>query len=189
MPDQPERDPEDFSFGFVAGLSAKTHMPFVNIHWGEHMAQVPPFIARQLGEQAFEVAEAAEADAAVFHMLTTMMGLEEDKAGVFIANLRVARAAVDTRPEATFAFGDTGIEDQGAVGNLPEKVAGQHRFMVAASYAVSGDEIELAFAGEQMHLDHETRFALVMGCYDCEQEYAACKGQPCPGDPGDPTVK
>jgi hypothetical protein len=137
MSDQTETDPDDFSFGFVSGISAQTKLPFVNIHWGDRMAQVPPFIARQLGQQAFQVAEAAESDAAVFHMLTEGIGLDEDKAGAF------------------------------------------------ASYSVSPEAISTAFAGESLYLDHESRFALVIGCYDCEQDYDACKDQPCLGDPAD----
>lgn len=185
MSDQSETDSEDFSFGFEALVSAHNHLPFVNIRWGNRNAQVPPFIARQLGLQALEVAESAEGDAAVFHMLVEDMGLDADKASVFIAQLRHARAHVDTSPEATFTFGDTGVEDQGASGALPEKVPGEHRFMVAASYVVSAEELRGAFEGDQMHLDHESRFALVMGCYDCEQDYEKCVGTPCLGDPAD----
>jgi hypothetical protein len=57
--------------------------------------------------------------------------------------------------------------------------------MVAASYSVSPEAISTAFAGESLYLDHESRFALVIGCYDCEQDYDACKDQPCLGDPAD----
>jgi hypothetical protein len=183
MSDQTETDPDDFSFGFVSGISAQTKLPFVNIHWGDRMAQVPPFIARQLGQQAFQVAEAAESDAAVFHMLTEGIGLDE--AGAFVAQLRDARDVISTEPEVTFAFRETGIVDEGAAGGLPDKVKGEHRFMVAASYSVSPEAISTAFAGESLYLDHESRFALVIGCYDCEQDYDACKDQPCLGDPAD----
>jgi hypothetical protein len=186
MPDETETDEADFHFGFEAMVSARTHEPIVVIRWGDRGAQVPPFIARQLGQQAFEVAESAESDAAVFHMLTTDIGLDDEKAGAFVGGLRHARARVDSRPEASFEFHDqSGVEDEGASGKLPDKVPGQHRFMVAASYSVSAEELALAIEGEQMHLDHETRFSLVMGCLDCEQDYDACKDQPCLGDPAD----
>lgn len=189
MSDQTEtplgEPPSPFSFGFASGISSRTGEPFVHIQWGDRAATVPPFVARQLGAQAFDVANAAETDASVFHMVTTEMGLDEQHAAAFVSQLREHRLAMDSRPDAIFAFRETDTVDGGGSGRLPDKVEGEHRFMVAASYAISADALGAAFEGEEMHLDHESRFALVMGCFDCEQEYGDCKDTPCPGDPAE----
>ena len=193
MSDQTETEPSEPEepsgrFGFSSGVSHRTGQPFVDLTWGDRRAQVPPFIARQIGMQALEVAEAAVSDAAVFRLLVESMGAEEAQAGAFVAMLRDHRYAVDEAPEATFAFRETDFEDQGETGNLPEKVEGKHRWVVMAGYSLDDQSVALAFEGEEMHLDHENRFALTVGCYDCEQTYNAAKGEPCPGDPEQLTV-
>jgi hypothetical protein len=185
LSDQPETEPADFEFAFESGISARTGAPFVLIRWGDRAAQVPPFTARQIGAQAFDVANAAESDAAIFHVMVDDMELDEGRAAQFVAGLRAKRVQWDSTPEAQFAFHDTDAEDEGASGKLPDKVPGKHRWMVAASYSIRADEVELAMDGEQIHLDHETRFSLVIGCFDCEQPYQLAKGQPCSGDPDD----
>lgn len=75
------------------------------------------------------------------------------------------------------------IYDQGNGGHLPDKVEGQHRWIMAVSYALSNGQIAAARAGSRVNLDHENRVAMAIGCWDCEESYDVARASPCPGDP------
>lgn len=66
-----------------------------------------------------------------------------------------------------------GKYDQGAQGRLAAKIPGKHRWMILAAYAVSEDSVwaEVNGDGGATYLDHETRFSLSLGCWDCEQQF------------------
>ena len=58
---------------------------------GMFVGQLPPDIVRGLGQQCFEVAEAAEVDAIIFGLLKNKFGLDEPSIAAFITDLRNAR--------------------------------------------------------------------------------------------------
>lgn len=72
--------------------------------------------------------------------------------------------------------------DQGAMGKPPDKVAGQHRWIVLATYVISNGQAAAAESGARVNLDHENRIGLHTGCLDCEGEYNEVKGKPCPAE-------
>ena len=80
-----------------------------------------------------------------------------------------------------------GAYDQGSAATLPPKVAGRHRWIITAAYLVTEESVaneERAQAEGSFtpsFLDHETRFALNLGCWDCEQPWPEIKaGSRCP---------
>lgn len=65
-----------------------------------------------------------------------------------------------------------GVYDQGRTASLPPKQPGKHRWILTCSYVVTEESVrgEMDGTGES-YLDHETRFAMGLGCWDCEQPY------------------
>lgn len=61
---------------------------------------------------------------------------------------------------------------------MPDKVLGKHRWIVIATYAVTGEALAAASRGEDVLLDQENLVFLAPGCVDCEQQYPA--PEPCP---------
>lgn len=78
---------------------------------------------------------------------------------------------------------DTGLYEPAdtKVQELPPKVPGKHRWIVATAYSVAEDQLTAAFEGADAYFDHENRVSLGIGCWDCEQEYPEIQpGSFCP---------
>lgn len=94
---------------------------------------------------------------------------------------RAARALAKTatRPGAPRVSGvitDTGqFEQAHAMGSLPPKKLGVHRWILTTAHTVSDAMVrnELAARSDEpfaaTYLDHESRFAISIGCWDCEK--------------------
>lgn len=68
--------------------------------------------------------------------------------------------------------------------DLPEKIAGRHRWILSTGYNVTDTEAATAHEGVRMVLmGPEKLISYGVGCYDCEQIYSQCVASPCPGDP------
>lgn len=65
-----------------------------------------------------------------------------------------------------------------AVGALPPKQPGRHRWVAITTHAVSEDAVRRAHRGQQVHLDHESMIDVNVGCIDCERPYHPSVG-PC----------
>ncbi len=53
---------------------------------------------------------------------------------------------------------------------LPEKVAGEHRWTAVASWVLSLDQVEHAMDADRLKImDQENLMYLAIGCFDCEQ--------------------
>lgn len=67
---------------------------------------------------------------------------------------------------------EDGIYDQGAHAQLPTKEPGRHRWVLIASYTVTEESVFAEARGDgATFLDHENRYAMSLGCIDCEQPY------------------
>lgn len=96
-------------------------------------------------------------------------------------------AAADARPVAGIYY-DTGeLDSTSSLADLPPKVPGRHRWTVVAGYVITEAQIETERAvrrGEVRPpsvLDHENRFLLAIGCYDCERSVEEIgEDEPCP---------
>jgi hypothetical protein len=65
---------------------------FVHVANGAHLrAQLDVGQAKELGIRLLEAAEAAESDAGLFRLLTKKIGLDFQKAGIMVAELRHER--------------------------------------------------------------------------------------------------
>ena len=62
--------------------------------------------------------------------------------------------------------------------NLPDKVEGEHRWIVAVAYTIA-DPWKVGVK----HMDQENLISVSTGCYDCEQPWRADVDRHCPGDP------
>lgn len=101
-----------------------------------------------------------------------------------------AEAKRHGRDPVVGVYTESAFVDTGSAAELPAKVAGRHRWIVTAGYTVSDQvahivETELA-GGPPIPtlLDHESRFMLACGCYDCEAALGdIAVGSHCPGDP------
>jgi hypothetical protein len=61
---------------------------------------------------------------------------------------------------------------------LPTKVPGEHRWIVAATWAAPKAMVETAFDPDQLKLmDNENLLALSIGCWDCEQPLGAIEAR------------
>lgn len=72
---------------------------------------------------------------------------------------------------------EMGADDARALAKMPRKVPGQHRWIATAGYVVTEEQ---AAGGNDVILDHESRFQFGVGCIDCEQEFNEARGTPCP---------
>lgn len=68
---------------------------------------------------------------------------------------------------------------------------GEHVWVAVAAYRVSPEALRVASA-QGVHLDRENLASVEVGCYVCEQPWAArlayrqCPGEPAPSDPQQP---
>lgn len=99
-------------------------------------------------------------------------------------------------PRVAGVITDTGQWEQAAaMGRLPAKVPGRHRWIATAAYVVpeamvrnevrwqTGDQ-----SGGPTYLDHEARFDFSLGCWDCEEPLGVITPDtPCPA-PANPAV-
>jgi hypothetical protein len=69
--------------------------------------------------------------------------------------------------------------DQGAIGKLPEKQTGRHRWIVITTYTITDGQAAAADAGARVNLDHENRIGIQVGCLDCEGEYHLIRTERC----------
>lgn len=59
-----------------------------------------------------------------------------------------------------------------SLGQLPAKIPGRHRWIVTCAWYLTDNEAADAFKpDEQVHLDHENRLMMMVGCWDCEQPH------------------
>lgn len=64
---------------------------------------------------------------------------------------------------------------------FPPKVDGRHRWIATGGYTLSDFEAAAGIDGTgQVILSPTKLVAFSVGCVDCEQEYRACRGAPCP---------
>lgn len=75
------------------------------------------------------------------------------------------------------------------VGELPDRVPGEHRWIATAGFHVTEEAVRRAHTGDPAdftYLDHENLFVLGLACYDCEQPLGVIQpGSRCPGDPAE----
>lgn len=62
---------------------------------------------------------------------------------------------------------------------LPEKLAGQHRWVAAASFVLDMPDRLLEDAATHKLLDDRNMMYLGVGCWDCERSFGEASGQPC----------
>jgi hypothetical protein len=74
------------------------------------------------------------------------------------------------------------VFDQGALGKLPDKEPGRHRWVVLATYTVPQTLLAAAMSGARVNLDHENRIGINAGCLDCEKPWADASGTRCDAD-------
>lgn len=58
-------------------------------------------------------------------------------------------------------------------GELPPKQGRAHRWVAIVSYALTQGQAVSAHEGNAVNLDEKNRLSVVVGCWDCEQEYPA----------------
>jgi hypothetical protein len=83
------------SFTIMSGYGANTQQPYVEIN-GPSFAQISPENARELAQNLYAAAEAADTDAFLVQHLQQAVGLEPEKAIHFLANFREWRDALRT---------------------------------------------------------------------------------------------
>lgn len=91
-----ERDMDDFSTS--SGVALRDGRPFIAIHWQGAQGQVSPDTMREVAAQCFQVAEAAELDAALFNFLTKATGVDVNLAARMLGDLRIFRGEQPDRP-------------------------------------------------------------------------------------------
>lgn len=69
--------------------------------------------------------------------------------------------------------------DMGMRERLPNKVKGQHRWVVTVAHYITPEQI---FGRGAIPLDPMTRIQTAIGCFDCEYEWGASPVD-CPGVP------
>jgi hypothetical protein len=70
-----------------------------------------------------------------------------------------------------------------ARGELPDKVAGKHRYVVMVTYTITRHQASAMFDGSRVVLGEEQMLPPPMvGCLDCELPYNQAKGAPCEAD-------
>ena len=97
------------------------------------------------------------------------------KTPVLIAGEGIVAAALGTEYEAT------------GHAELPDKVAGKHRWIAAGSWVLRDIDVEKAHDADTMKfLDNENLFQLSIGCWDCEQPLGQIDfGSVCPAEGDD----
>lgn len=64
---------------------------------------------------------------------------------------------------------------------LPPKVPGVHRWVATVAYVLTDDQARAALPDQpEVTLAPSMVMACVVGCWDCELEYEAAAGYPCP---------
>lgn len=80
-------------------------------------------------------------------------------------------------PEQRYKLYDTDSYDQAALGQLPPKAVGKHRWVALASYVLTEAEVRSETASREggafkpTLLDNRNRWAFSIGCVDCGQQY------------------
>lgn len=82
----------DESFQLESGVSSSTREGFVVLRWGPMSGQMDALQCRRQALVFLAVAEAAVQDAALLKFMTEHIGIDEDKVGHLIGDLRSARA-------------------------------------------------------------------------------------------------
>lgn len=85
----------DRQLEFTSMVSSSTQEPMIRITWGDHEAQIEPFLARQVAGQILDVCHAAEADAFMFSMLVDKVGLSNEQAYAVLNDFRSSRAQME----------------------------------------------------------------------------------------------
>lgn len=67
---------------------------------------------------------------------------------------------------------------------LPDKEPGRHRWIATTAHVLTDGQARDAYReGQRIVLGVSNLLDLSVGCWDCEQPWQECHGQPCPGDP------
>lgn len=75
-----------------------------------------------------------------------------------------------------------GSTDSGAMGQLPAKVPGEHRWTAVAAYVLTSAQVQAGMTPDHpdpVLLDHESRLDIGISCWDCEMPYPLVHDQPC----------
>lgn len=68
-----------------------------------------------------------------------------------------------------------------ARGQMPRKVAGQHRWIASVAHTMTTEGcVEAMKPDGGFVLDHESMLMVALGCYDCEQPFPIVRFRPCP---------
>jgi len=79
---------------------------------------------------------------------------------------------------------DGSIQYQTQRRKLEPKRQGLHRLIVTVMFRTSYEQMIRMEAGSETLLDMENILDYAVGCWDCEQDWHACRDNPiCPGDP------
>lgn len=76
------------------------------------------------------------------------------------------------------------VDDVRQFAELPAKEPGKHRWIATASFVMDIPDRLIGDANTNKFMDEKNLMYIGVGCWDCEQVYAACVDEPCPA-PGD----